>query len=104
MTPGANTPAFDVNLRHPERIDGVPLTHYLGAALLTAAVTLSAAPALSLPCGFDRHGRPVGLQLVGRPRGEAALLAAGAMYERESGLAGLLPIDPRDGTVPPTEA
>ena len=104
VTPGANTPAFDVNLRHPERIDGVPLTHYLGASLLTAAVTLSAAPALSLPCGFDRHGRPVGLQLVGRPRGEAALLAAGAMYERESGLAGLLPIDPRDGTVPPTEA
>ena len=103
VTPGANTPAFDVNLRHPERIDGVPLTHYLGASLLTAAVTLSAAPALSLPCGFDRHGRPVGLQLVGRPRGEAALLAAGAMFERESGLAGLLPIDPRDGTVPPTE-
>ena len=101
ITPGANTPAFDVNLRHPERIDGVALTHYMGASLLTSAVTLSASPALSLPCGFDQHGRAVGLQIVGKPRGEAALLCAGAMFERESGLAQQVPIDPKEGTVPP---
>lgn len=101
VTPGANTPAFDVNLRHPERIDGVPLEHYMGASLLTSAVTLSASPALSLPCGFDQYGRAVGLQIVGKPRGEAALLRAGAMFELEAGLADCLPIDPRPGTVPP---
>ena len=101
ITPGANTPAFDVNLRHPERIDGVVLEHYMGASLLTSAVTLSALPALSLPCGFDKFGRAVGLQIVGKPRGEAALLAGGAMFERASGLADLVPIDPRPGTVPP---
>ena len=101
VTPGANTPAFDVDLRHPVAIDGVKLEHYMAASTLTAAVTLCASPALSLPCGFDRYGRPVGLQLVGRPRGEAALLAAGALYEAESGLAEQLPIDPRPGTVPP---
>ncbi|MDP7548260.1 MAG: amidase family protein, partial [Alphaproteobacteria bacterium] len=96
-----NTPAFDVDLRHPVAIDGVKLEHYMAASTLTAAVTLSASPALSLPCGFDQYGRPVGLQLVGQPRGEAALLAAGALYEAESGLAEQLPIDPRPGTVPP---
>jgi amidase len=101
VTPGANTPAFDVDLRHPVAIDGVKLEHYMAASTLTAAVTLSASPALSLPCGFDQYGRPVGLQLVGQPRGEAALLAAGALYEAESGLAEQLPIDPRPGTVPP---
>lgn len=101
VTPGANTPAFDVTLRHPHSIDGVPLTHYLGASMLTAAVTLSASPALSLPCGFDRFGRPVGLQLVAPPRGEAALLAAGALFEQSAGLACLVPIDPREGEVPP---
>jgi len=99
-TPGANTPAFDVNLRHPASIDGVDLKHYLGASLLTSAVTLSASPALSLPCGFDQFDRPIGLQLVGRPRGEAALLAAGALYETAAGLARRVPIDPRPGTVP----
>jgi amidase len=103
VTPGANTPAFDVELRHPEAIAGVKLTHYLAASLLTSAVTLSASPALSLPCGFDRYGRPVGLQLVGRPRGEAALLAAGALYELETGLAGRVPIEPRTGEVPPVD-
>jgi amidase len=101
VTPGANTPAFDVDLRHPVAIDGVKLEHYMAASTLTAAVTLSASPALSLPCGFDQYGRPVGLQLVARPRGEAGLLAAGALYEAETGLARQLPIDPRSGTVPP---
>jgi amidase len=101
VTPGANTPAFDVNLRHPTAIDGVKLEHYLGASLLTAAVTLSASPALSVPCGFDQYGRPVGLQIVGRPRGEAALLGAGAMFEMQTGLATELPIVPRAGEVPP---
>lgn len=101
VTPGANTPAFDVERRHPQSIDGVPLTHYLGASLLTGAVTLSASPALSLPCGLDQYGRPVGLQLVAPPRGEAALLAAGTRYEEARGPAGDLPIEPRAGTVPP---
>ncbi|MEQ9642482.1 MAG: amidase [Alphaproteobacteria bacterium] len=100
VTPGANTPAFDVNLRHPEKIDGVVLEHYMAASLLTSAITLCASPALALPSGFDQYGRPVGLQLVGRPRGEAALLAAGALYEAASGLARQVPIDPRAGEVP----
>jgi amidase len=101
VTPGANTPAFDVNLRMPRRIDGVELEHYMAASTLTAAITMTASPALSLPSGFDRYGRPVGLQLVGRPRGEAALLAAAALYEAESGMAEQVPIDPREGAVPP---
>jgi amidase len=103
VTPGANTPAFDVDLRHPEAIGGVKLEHYMAASLLTAAVTLSASPALSLPCGFDQYDRPVGLQLVGRPRGEAALLATGALYEMETGLASLVPIEPRAGKIPPVD-
>ena len=67
-------------------------------------IRLSASPALSLPCDFDKHGRPVGLQLVGRPRGEAALLAAGTLYEMETGLASRAPINPRPGEVPPVDA
>jgi len=101
VTPGANTPAFDVELRFPEAINGIKLEHYMAASTLTAAVTISASPALSLPCGFDQYGRPIGLQLIGQPRGEAALLAAGALFEVESGLAEQVPIDPRHGKVPP---
>ena len=59
------------------------------------AITLTACPALSLPCGFTADGLPVGLQIIGPPRGEAKLLAAAAMLEDELGLAGSVPIDPR---------
>jgi len=60
-----------------------------------------ALPSIAVPCGFDRHGRPVGLQMVGRHRGEAALLQASVMFETMMGLSALVPINPRPGAVPP---
>ena len=39
-------------------------------------------PALSLPCGFDGDGMPVGLQLVGQPFAEDRLLALAQVYEQ----------------------
>lgn len=100
VLPGASTPAFDVNRRMPQKIDGEPLDNYLGGSLVTAIPTLMGTPSLSLPCGFDQFGRPVGLQLVGPPRGEAALLSTGALLEAAMGLSGLVPLDPRVGSVP----
>jgi amidase len=103
ITPGASTPPFDVNLRHPLAIDGRKLDNYLGGSLITAVPTLMGVPSLAVPCGFDQHGRPVGLQLIGKPRGEAALLAAGALFEEMTGLDRRVPIEPRAGVVPPVE-
>ena len=100
VSPGASTPAFDVNLRMPSTIDGRKLETYLGASLITAATTMMGLPSIAMPCGFDQYGRPVGLQLVGRHRGEAELLQAAALFEEASGLSRLLPIDPRPGSVP----
>ena len=73
----------------------------MAASTLTGAITLCASPALSVPCGFDRYNRPIGLQLVGRPRGEANLLAAGSLFEKATGFDKLVPITPRLGKVPP---
>jgi aspartyl-tRNA(Asn)/glutamyl-tRNA(Gln) amidotransferase subunit A len=42
-------------------------------------------PALSVPCGFATDGRPLGLQLVGRPFDEATLLRVGHAYEQSAG-------------------
>ena len=101
VTPGASAPAFDVNLRMPAAIDGKKLENYLGASLITAVPTLMGTPSIAVPCGFDTWGRPVGLQIVGRPRGEAAIISAAALIEEALGLAGQVPIDPRPGAVPP---
>ena len=61
------------------------------------AITLTTAPALSLPCGFTAEGLPVGLQIVAMPRGEAKLLSGAAQLERLLGLETVNPIDPRSG-------
>ena len=49
--------------------------------LFTRPFNLMGLPALSLPCGFDDGGMPIGLQIVGRPFDEAAVLRAGYAFE-----------------------
>jgi amidase len=85
----------------PATIDGKPLENYLGGSLVTAIPTLMGTPSLVLPCGFDQYDRPVGLQMVGAPRGEAKLLAAAALFETAANLSDLVPIAPRAGSLPP---
>lgn len=104
VTPGSPTAAFDVMLRHPETIAGVKPENYMAGSTVNSVITVTGCPAIAVPCGFDQFGRPVGLQLVGKPRGEAALLQAAALYESLVGLHKLLPIDPRPGAVPPAVA
>jgi amidase len=101
VTPGAPTAAFDVMLRAPETIAGKKLENYMSGSTLNSAITVTGSPAIAIPCGFDSFGRPVGLQLVGKPRGEAALLQTASLYEKLVGLDKLLPIDPKPGAVPP---
>jgi len=101
VTPSAATPAFDVNLRHPETIDGQKLTNYMAASTLNAAMTMASCPAVAVPAGFDKYGRPVGLQFAAASRGEAIALGAAWLFEQLTGLDKLLPIDPKPGTVPP---
>jgi amidase len=100
VTPSAGTPAFDVNRTHPETIDGVTLANYMGGSTLNAAMTMASCAAVAVPAGFDRFGRPVGLQIAAPPRGEARALAAAGFLERLTGLDRLVPIAPREGVVP----
>ena len=48
---------------------------------LTRPFNTLGVPALSIPCGFDANGAPVGLQLVGRPFDEALLYRIGHAYQ-----------------------
>jgi amidase len=94
-TPAVIVPPFPVEQRYVEEVAGRRFDNYVDWLGMSYAVTLVGCPALSLPCGFTRSGLPVGLQLVGRPRGEAGLLAAASLLEEQLGLARLLPIEPR---------
>ena len=59
--------------------------------LATSLWNMSGQPAVSIPVGFDAEGLPVGVQLVGRPWGEATMLAAAAQLEVAAGWPGLRP-------------
>ena len=39
-------------------------------------------PAIVLPCGYDENGMPIGLQIIGKPFGEAAILNAAYALEK----------------------
>ncbi|MDB5999946.1 MAG: glutamyl-tRNA amidotransferase, partial [Rhizobacter sp.] len=52
----------------------------------TMLFNMTGHPAVSLPCGFASDGLPMGLQLVGRFRGDAELLRLAALFEAASGL------------------
>jgi Asp-tRNA(Asn)/Glu-tRNA(Gln) amidotransferase A subunit family amidase len=51
----------------------------------TAPFNFTGLPALSLPCGFTEEGLPIGLQMIARPWGEAALLRAAQAFEGVTG-------------------
>ncbi|HSW07285.1 amidase [Aquabacterium sp.] len=57
----------------------------------TMPFNLSGHPAVTLHCGFGADGLPVGVQLIGRLHGEAELLQAATLFERESNLLGHWP-------------
>jgi amidase len=45
---------------------------------------MSGCPVVNVPAGFDEAGRPMGLQLIGRPRADRELLGIAAAYERDA--------------------
>src|SRR2546425_9825910 len=75
-TPVAPTVAFRLGEKTAD-----PLTMYL-SDIFTIAVNLAGLPGLSVPCGCDAKGLPIGLQLIGKPFGEDTLLQTAYAYEQ----------------------
>jgi aspartyl-tRNA(Asn)/glutamyl-tRNA(Gln) amidotransferase subunit A len=62
---------------------GDPLKLYL-SDIFTVSVNIAGLPAISVPCGSDSQGLPVGMQLIGKPFGERKILRAARVYEMVS--------------------
>jgi len=76
VAPTSPTTAFPIG----EKSDD-PLQMYL-ADVFTLSVNLAGICGLSLPCGFDRAGLPIGLQVMGPPLGEERVLRLACAYEQ----------------------
>ncbi|MDX8529002.1 amidase [Mesorhizobium sp. MSK_1335] len=79
--PSAQVFPFDVSTHWPREVSGHAMDSYHRWMQVSAFATLGGCPALNVPAGFDEKGRPMGIQLVGRPRGDLDVLKAGAAYE-----------------------
>ena len=60
---------------------GDPLSMYL-SDIFTLSVNLAGVPGISVPCGFDQAGLPIGLQLIGGPFNEESILRVAYAYEQ----------------------
>ena len=79
VTPTAPTTAFRVG----EKVTD-PLAMYL-TDIFTISVNLAGLPGLSLPCGFDRSGMPIGLQLIGHRHDDLGVLRLARAWELRRG-------------------
>jgi amidase len=94
IAPAACTLPLPIEIRWPRELEGVRWDNYVEWLALASVVTVSTCPVIALPASFSADGRPVGIQMVAPPRGDAALLSAAAAFEEIVGVAGRLPIDP----------
>ncbi|MEQ8468051.1 Asp-tRNA(Asn)/Glu-tRNA(Gln) amidotransferase subunit GatA [Coleofasciculus sp. E1-EBD-02] len=78
VCPTAPTPPFKAG----EKISD-PLTMYL-SDLMTIPVNLSGLPGMSIPCGFDDQGLPIGMQLIGKVLGEEQVFQVAYAYEQST--------------------
>ena len=76
MGPTSPGTAFELGAKSDD-----PVQMYLGD-IFTVPAPLAGLPALSVPCGFDGKGLPVGLQLMGNYFSEAALLGIAHRYQQ----------------------
>ncbi|MCE5599259.1 Asp-tRNA(Asn)/Glu-tRNA(Gln) amidotransferase subunit GatA [Staphylococcus pseudintermedius] len=80
LGPTTPTVAFDLGAEIND-----PLTMYAND-LLTTPVNLAGLPGISVPCGLAENGRPIGLQLIGKPFDEKTLYRVAHQYETQFNL------------------
>lgn len=79
LSPVAPTTAYKIGEK-----TGDPLEMYMGD-IYTVPVNIAGLPAISVPCGEDPGGMPVGLQLIGKAFSEPTLLKTAYAYEQAAG-------------------
>ena len=78
ITPTSPTVAFDMGAKSSN-----PLEMYL-ADICTVSINIAGVPAISIPCGVDKAGMPIGMQIIGKQFSEETILNAAYTYEQKT--------------------
>lgn len=85
VLPTAQLFPFDVDLPWPREIAGRTMTTYHEWMKVVLPITMSGCPTVAVPAGFGAEGLPMGLQIVGRNRGELACLQMAQAWDQATG-------------------
>ena len=78
VTPTSPTTAFGIGSKSTN-----PMEMYL-ADICTVSVNIAGLPAISIPCGVDGNGLPIGMQIIGKKFDEETILKTAYAYEQET--------------------
>lgn len=95
LCPAVACQPFNVDIRYLTEVEGQKMETYVSWLIMTSALTVTACPALSVPCGFSDKGLPVGMQMLAPPQREDLLLKAALAFEEHCGLKVELPMEPK---------
>lgn len=84
LTPTLTVPPYQLEELTPESDEDEVWRHYFAWGEFLYPFNVTGQPAISVPAGASDSGLPIGLQIVGPPGGEAALLSLAAAFERAS--------------------
>ncbi len=82
VLPVTQVEPFDVTTEYPTTVAGTAMPTYIDWMRSCWYVTFMACPAISVPAGFSATGLPVGLQIVGRHRGDWSVLRMAHAFEQ----------------------
>lgn len=85
VCPVTQVEPFDITIEYPTRVAGVAMPTYIDWMRSAWYVTFMQCPAISVPGGFGASGLPAGVQIVGKPRGDWALLQLAHAFEQATG-------------------
>ena len=81
LTPCMPVSPFPVEENYPQTVAGKPMATYVDWLAPTFVLSMTGLPVACVPAGLDDEGLPVGLQVVGPPRGEELVLAVAAAVQ-----------------------
>jgi amidase len=93
ICPATSLTSVSAEVRYPGDQDGVPIPEYYRWLAIAYASTMTTLPIITVPVGHTKDGLPFGVQLIGKPWGEAALFKVAQKIERVVGRSNK-PVDP----------